>query len=484
LKAEPNLLVETTSLLLSASVGDGQALDRLLPLVYEELRRLAHGRLAAEHPDHTLVTTALVHEAYLRLVDDDRVAEQGRRYFFAAASRAMRRVLVDHARRRKAVKRGGGMAPEALDEEAVAVDAFAAELIDLDDALKKLAGMNPRRAQIVECRFFGGMNATEAAEALGISRRTVMYEWGLARRWLHDELADKSRVDRLDNMDGVAAARLVGLGSSSGDLETLGPFELVEELGRGGMGEVYLARDSRSGEQVALKHVSFYLGLDRAAQQRFRGDLQAASVLDHPNIVRVLEVGETEEGRLYIAMTHYSGKTLRKRFDGHAMSPGAVAGLGRQIADGLAAAHARGIIHRDVKPSNVLLTPEGDAKLLDFDVATVEGLEAAGAISDMGTVAYMSPERTRGQGGDARSDLWSLGVILYEALAGSRPFAGPTTRDLIRSIREGTPPDLAIFRPTVPPPLERLIVELLEKDPARRPGTAVDVSGRLAELAV
>ena len=137
-----------------------------------------------------------------------------------------------------------------------------------------------------------------------------------------------------------------------------------------------------------------------------------------------------------------------------------------------------------MKPSNVLLTPEGHVRLLDFDVATVEGVEMAGAVSDMGTVAYMSPERTHGREADARTDLWSLGVILYEALAGSRPFAGPTTRDLIRSIREGTPPDLAIFRPAVPPTFERLIVELLEKDPAERPATALDVSGRLAEMAV
>ena len=169
--------------------GGPDSVDRLVPLVYAELRRLAHAQLADERPGHTLQTTALVHEAYLRIAGDARVTAQGRAYFLAAAARAMRRVLVDHARRHRAAKRGGGRRPVSLIEEDVAVDNLAADLVSLDDALERLASEHPRHARVVECRFFAGLGVEETAEALGVSPRTVKNDWSLARAWLSAALA-------------------------------------------------------------------------------------------------------------------------------------------------------------------------------------------------------------------------------------------------------------------------------------------------------
>ena len=185
---EPSARDRTMALLETEEVGDPPRLDALLPLVYDELRGLAHRQLAGEQAGHTLDTTALVHEAYVLLVDDTRVTRKGRAYFFGAAARAMRQVLVDHARRHTAKKRGGAARPVSLDAANLAVDELADELLDLDRALEELAGRNPRHARVVECRYFGGLSVEETAEALDVSPRTVKYDWALARAWLHDAL--------------------------------------------------------------------------------------------------------------------------------------------------------------------------------------------------------------------------------------------------------------------------------------------------------
>jgi RNA polymerase sigma factor (TIGR02999 family) len=165
-----------------------RTIDELVPLIFDELHEMAHWQLAREHRNVTLQTTALVHEAYLRLVDGARVTDRGRAYFFAAAARAMRQVLVDAARRRKAAKRGGDAPLLALDEEVGLVDAYASELLDLDHALEELKLRNPRHMQVVECRFFGGMSVEETAAALDVSPRTVKSDWALARSWLYHVL--------------------------------------------------------------------------------------------------------------------------------------------------------------------------------------------------------------------------------------------------------------------------------------------------------
>jgi RNA polymerase sigma-70 factor, ECF subfamily len=164
------------------------AIDLLVPVILDELRAMAHRQLAREHGPITLQTTELVHEAYLRLHRDARVTQLGRPYFYAAASRAMRQVLVDAARRRKSHKRGAGVTVMSLDEHVASVEAYGHEMLDLDAALRRLEVRNPRHARVVECRYFGGMSVEETAEALGVSARTVKSDWALARAWLYNEL--------------------------------------------------------------------------------------------------------------------------------------------------------------------------------------------------------------------------------------------------------------------------------------------------------
>jgi RNA polymerase sigma factor (TIGR02999 family) len=190
------LRTRTAELLDTADRGDADplaTLDTLVPIIYEQLRAIAHRQRAREAEDHTLDTTALVNEAYLRLVDDTRVTSRGRAYFFGAAARAMRRILVDYARRRDALKRGGGMEVVTLEDRHAVVDGFAAELLDLEAALQRLARHSARQAQVVEFRYFGGLEVGEVAELLRVSVRTVELDWAMARAWLFRELGGGGR---------------------------------------------------------------------------------------------------------------------------------------------------------------------------------------------------------------------------------------------------------------------------------------------------
>lgn len=185
---------EVTEALVALRDGAPDALDHLMPLVYEELRRVAHRHLAAEPTGHTLSTTALVHEAYLRLVDQTRVRWQDRRHFFAISSRLMRRVLIDYARRHRAVRRGGSpdgkpARPVSLDVVELPVEERVEALLALDEALERLGRVDERLARVVECRFFAGLTEPETASALGVSQRTVAREWALAKGWLYRELS-------------------------------------------------------------------------------------------------------------------------------------------------------------------------------------------------------------------------------------------------------------------------------------------------------
>jgi RNA polymerase sigma-70 factor, ECF subfamily len=177
-----------TDLLLQVRHGSPEALDRLFPLVYEALRRIARRQLHGERPGHSLDTTGLVHETYLRLVDHDRLQWQDRGHFFALASRAMRQILVDYARRYRALRRGGGACHQELHEEDATTDERGETLLALDEALERLAAINPRLSQVVECRYFGGLTEEETAQALGVTTRTVQRDWAKARGWLYLEL--------------------------------------------------------------------------------------------------------------------------------------------------------------------------------------------------------------------------------------------------------------------------------------------------------
>ena len=189
--------MDVTGLLVDWSNGDRGALDRLMPLVYDELRHIARRHLRAEDPAHTLQSTALVHEAYLKLVDQRRVQWQNRAHFFAVAARMIRRILLDHARRRHAAKRGGPATRLTLDEGLLAPECRDVDVVARDEGLTALAELDPQQARVVELRFFAGLTIAEAAEALGISSATVRRDWVTAKAWLFDRLSRDSEVSRV-----------------------------------------------------------------------------------------------------------------------------------------------------------------------------------------------------------------------------------------------------------------------------------------------
>jgi serine/threonine-protein kinase len=242
----------------------------------------------------------------------------------------------------------------------------------------------------------------------------------------------------------------------------LGPFEIGERIGAGGMGEVFRARDTRLGREVAIKVLPASSANDPEALRRFEIEARAAAALSHPNILTVHEVGADGPTR-YVVAELVDGAPLRGP-----LAPERIAEIGRQICAGLDAAHAKGIVHRDLKPGNLLVARDGAIKIVDFGVAKLleapapAGLTEAGAV--LGTPGYMSPEQLRGQPVDARSDLFSLGVVLYELFSGRRPFSGPSRADTATATLERDPAPLA----GAPAWLQRVVDRCLEKDPARR----------------
>ena len=205
----------------------------------------------------------------------------------------------------------------------------------------------------------------------------------------------------------------------------LGPYSITAELGRGGMGVVYTAQDPRLKRQVAVKLLPPDLTRDVIAKQRFLQEAQAASALDHRNICTVHEINETGDGQLYLVMAHYEGDTVKERIESGPMELDEAIDIATQVGEGLAEAHGAGIVHRDIKPANLLVARGGVVKILDFGLAKLAGAEGVTQTGTaVGTVAYMSPEQARGEEVDHRTDIWSLGVVLYEMLAGKSPFQG------------------------------------------------------------
>jgi tetratricopeptide (TPR) repeat protein len=261
---------------------------------------------------------------------------------------------------------------------------------------------------------------------------------------------------------------------------TVSHFRVVERLGAGGMGVVYRAEDTRLGRAVALKFRLPQLSLDAPAKARFLQEAHSAAALDHPNLCTIHEVGETDDGQPFLAMALYPGETLKARLDREGPLPvGDALAIVRQIAEGLAYAHAAGIVHRDLKPGNVMLVPNGPVKILDFGLAKARNQSLSTASARWGTVAYMAPEQIRGEAVDARTDLWALGVVLFEMLTGRRPFAGEHELALAPAILRDQPLPPSTLRADVPTALEDIVLTLLQKDPANRYPAAAELLAHL-----
>ena len=258
-------------------------------------------------------------------------------------------------------------------------------------------------------------------------------------------------------------------------------YEITDRIGSGGMGVVYKARDTRLGRTVALKFLPRRHASNPAARARLLAEARAASALDHPNIGVVYEIAEAEDGRQFIAMAWHDGETLRERVRRGPLAVQEAVEVAVQVGRALAAAHEAGIIHRDVKPANVIMTRAGVAKLVDFGIAKLMSHDDGQKHAAAGTVAYMSPEQTLEMPLDTRTDIWSLGVLVYEILAGQRPFRGESDRVVMSAIRDAGPEPLASIRPDVTPALATIVHRCLSKDREKRYGSAAEVCAALEQ---
>ncbi len=257
---------------------------------------------------------------------------------------------------------------------------------------------------------------------------------------------------------------------------TISHYKILEKLGSGGMGDVWKAEDTKLHREVALKLLASHLLRDEEARKRFHREAQAAAALSHPNVTTIYEIDEAD-GKTFLALEYIEGETLEQRIEQGPLGLQDALDIAQQIAEGLQAAHAKGIVHRDIKPGNILITPDGRVKILDFGLALLtEGSKLTNLDTTVGTVAYMSPEQTQGSGTDHRTDIWALGVVLYEMVTGQQPFKGDYDKAVMYSILNEEHEPITAVRAGLPMELEVLVGKCLEKDQADRYRSAADIA--------
>lgn len=265
--------------------------------------------------------------------------------------------------------------------------------------------------------------------------------------------------------------------------KTINQYKILDKLGAGGMGVVYKAQDTKLDRLVALKFLPQNFSEDLLEKQRFVHEAKAASALDHPHICTIHEIAESEDGQLFIVMAYYDGESLKQKIKNGPMSFDDVREIAIQMAEGLGKAHSKGIVHRDIKPANIILTSDGIIKILDFGLAKLAGgtrLTRTGGT--LGTVAYMSPEQSKGEDVDHRTDIWSFGVVLYEMLTGQLPFKGEYEQAVIYSILNEEPDSPGQLRGDIPDKFIDIIKKALKKNPEVRYNSAANLSRDLAEV--
>ncbi len=264
--------------------------------------------------------------------------------------------------------------------------------------------------------------------------------------------------------------------------KTISHYRVLERLGEGGMGVVYKAKDTRLKRTVALKFLPQEFLCDSEAKARFVHEAQAASALNHPNITTIHEIDEFES-QMFIVMEYCEGKTLKKIVEKETLSVKKVLDIGIQVCEGLTTAHEKEIVHRDIKSDNIMLTPRGQVKIMDFGLAKLKGVSKLTKTgTTLGTAQYMSPEQAQGKEVDHRSDIFSFGVVLYEMITGQLSFKGEHEAAIIYSIINETPEPLARFKANVPEGLQRIVNKALKKDRSTRYQSASEVIADLKGL--
>lgn len=331
----------------------------------------------------------------------------------------------------------------------------------------------------------------EPAVKARLLEELLLVEWELSEAG-QTPIKSEDYLRRFPEHEGLIRRLLGNRAPTEQTPEVIAHYRIVRPLGAGGMGEVFLAEDRRLGRKVAMKLLPIAWAQDARRRQRFLTEARAASSLNHPNVCIIHEVGETADGRPYLTMEFLEGATLDRRARAKPFTTGDIVDVAMQITDALDAAAARGVVHRDLKPANISINDRGLVKVLDFGLAkliseqvtetaatTAHGTQA-GQI--LGTPNYMSPEQARGRDVDHRSDLFSLGIVLYELLTGRLPFSGASFGETIQRIINDQPEAIARFNYEVPPELERIVRKLLEKDVARRFQTPADLLVDLRNL--
>ena len=356
--------------------------------------------------------------------------------------------------------------------------------------------MTPARLQTIEEIFHAALD--QEPDQIGAFLDTACEGDELLRRKVEALLASHQRAGSFIETSAVGlATRIIENGQA--DLlvdRTIGHYKISKRIGTGGMGEVYLATDMTAGRKAALKLLPMRFTSDAERLKRFQQEAHAVVGLNHPNILTVYEIGE-DHSTHYIASELIEGETLRQRLMRGRMEVGEAVDVAIQVASALAAAHETGIVHRDIKPENIMLRPDGYVKVLDFGIAKLAESTFAEATADgaesvtlaetnlgsiLGTVRYMSPEQACGAQVDKRTDVWSLGVVLYEMVTGHAPFTGDTPGEVMTSILEKEPPPLTSYVTHTPAELQQIISKTLRKDREERYHSAHELLEALKDL--